>query len=51
MLHRLTRAILFIVLLAFSPILAPLGAFLWIIKGGTNVYIEALTWSLTGDCD
>ena len=51
MLHRLTRAILFIVLLAFSPILAPLSALLWVVMGGPNVYIEALTWSVTGDCD
>jgi len=49
MLHRLFRVIVFIVLLCGSPILAPLGALLWIVNGGDNLYIEALCWSLTGD--
>ena len=49
MLHRLFRVILFIVLLAFSPILAPLGALLWVVMGGPNVYIGALQWAVTGD--
>jgi len=49
MLNRLFRAILFIVLIAFCTILAPLGALLWIVTGRPNVYIEVLQWSVTGD--
>ena len=49
MLHRLARVIVFIVLLGGSPILAPLSVLLWIFKGGPNVFIETLQWSVTGD--
>ena len=49
MLNRLTRVIVFIVLLGGSQIFLPLSVLLWLFKGGDNVFIEALCWAVTGD--
>ena len=46
MLHRLARVIAFILLLSLSPILGPLSGLRWIVKGGPNVYFEAIAWSM-----
>lgn len=46
--NRLLRVVTFIILLSFSPIIAPISLIIWIITGFTW-YLQTLQWCVTNE--